>query len=281
MNISSFECINLAINLATNCFKQRFTAAFTIGSLAHGGFEPLVSDVDLAFIIAEPISDGDQITIDRINAEIKNSKLPYSERVSIFWSSWDQLERGVISKGRFPAIDRLDFINHRKLLHGVDSGVELKTPAQQDFVIEAAEFALAKLLTQNKIASILNPQNLAGQGARQTSKTILFPVRFVFTGATGKIGTTESAVNFWQLHYENHSSNALVKAAFKWRSSFDENEANRLLPTNLAEIYLEFIRKYKDYCIELGNIDIATDLEKCETLLLKNRILKPSYSPNL
>ncbi len=33
----------------------RLVAAYALGSLAHGGFSPLVSDVDLGLVLTDPI----------------------------------------------------------------------------------------------------------------------------------------------------------------------------------------------------------------------------------
>ena len=38
---------------------ERLLAAYALGSLAHGGFSPLVSDVDLGLVIADPVSPSD------------------------------------------------------------------------------------------------------------------------------------------------------------------------------------------------------------------------------
>src|SRR5215210_1591615 len=44
----------------------RLLAAYALGSLAHGGFSPLVSDVDLGLIIDHPLTPTDRGTIEAV-----------------------------------------------------------------------------------------------------------------------------------------------------------------------------------------------------------------------
>ena len=85
--------------------------------------------------------------------------------------------------------------------------------------------------------------------------------RFIYTGATGKIGTNEAAVDYWIRHYPNNSIKNLVQASFKWRTNFSEAEASKLLPKNLLNIYQEFIRRYTEHCLEYGANELAEQLK--------------------
>jgi hypothetical protein len=42
---------------------SRLIAGHALGSLAHGGFSPLVSDVDLGLILEDPVQAEDRLTI--------------------------------------------------------------------------------------------------------------------------------------------------------------------------------------------------------------------------
>src|SRR5690242_9058383 len=48
-----------AVRVAGERLGARLLAAYALGSLAHGGFSPLVSDVDLALVLADPIQASD------------------------------------------------------------------------------------------------------------------------------------------------------------------------------------------------------------------------------
>jgi len=42
---------------------SRLIAGYALGSLAHGGFSPLVSDVDLGLVLQDPVRAKDRVTI--------------------------------------------------------------------------------------------------------------------------------------------------------------------------------------------------------------------------
>lgn len=42
---------------------SRLIAGYALGSLAHGGFSPLVSDVDLGLILDDPVRARDRLTV--------------------------------------------------------------------------------------------------------------------------------------------------------------------------------------------------------------------------
>src|ERR1700760_4451060 len=52
-----WDVIEAATAAATERLGDRLASAYAIGSLAHGGFAPAVSDVDLALLTGEPVDD--------------------------------------------------------------------------------------------------------------------------------------------------------------------------------------------------------------------------------
>ena len=52
-----------AVRVARQGLGGRLLAAYALGSLAHGGFSALVSDVDLALVLADPIQAADADTL--------------------------------------------------------------------------------------------------------------------------------------------------------------------------------------------------------------------------
>src|SRR6202050_4170965 len=50
----------------------RLVAAYALGSLAHGGFSPLVSDVDLGLILADPPRLKDRLTVRRVGNVVRS-----------------------------------------------------------------------------------------------------------------------------------------------------------------------------------------------------------------
>jgi hypothetical protein len=98
---------------------DRLLAAYALGSLAHGGFSELVSDIDLGLIVSDPLQPGDGETIQAVAEVEKRKGSALHERLSVFWGTPTTL-RGEQDGGRFPALDRLDLIENGRLLAGCD-----------------------------------------------------------------------------------------------------------------------------------------------------------------
>ena len=78
--------LRLATELAAERFGTRFVATYAIGSLAHGGFSNLVSDVDLALVVADPLVGDDAPVVAEITERVR-SLGGLAERLSLFWST--------------------------------------------------------------------------------------------------------------------------------------------------------------------------------------------------
>ena len=117
---------------------SRLTAGYALGSLAHGGFSPLVSDVDLGLVLADPPRVRDQLTIRTVARSLRAGGSPLDQRLSVFWGTPGTL-RGQRRGGRFPPLDRLDLIEYGRLLTGRDVRAEVARPDRT-----AAEHYLAR-----------------------------------------------------------------------------------------------------------------------------------------
>ena len=85
--------------------------AFKLGSLAHGGFSNIYSDIDVGLLLnsAEPPTE-----MAALIAEAKTLDGEYGKKLSIFWGNPD------FTWGRLPVIDRLDMLDHGvPLLHAI------------------------------------------------------------------------------------------------------------------------------------------------------------------
>src|SRR5580693_4588265 len=99
---------------------SRLIAAYALGSLAHGGFSPLVSDVDLGLILADPYRMKDRLTVRAVSKAARAGGSALHERLSVFWGTPSTLQ-GRSSHGRFPPLDRLDLLEHGRLLAGTEA----------------------------------------------------------------------------------------------------------------------------------------------------------------
>ena len=77
--------------------------AYLIGSLAHGGFSRRYSDVDMALVTEAGVSAQ---TLDRVRSEAAALSADWGPKLSVFWTDRQ------FCLGRFPLLDRIDYIDH-------------------------------------------------------------------------------------------------------------------------------------------------------------------------
>jgi hypothetical protein len=275
--VSAETILTEAVDAYQSALGERLLAAYALGSLAHGGFSALVSDIDLGLVLSDPISSRDARTIRAVaNAQrAKGSDL--GERLSVFWGTPSTLS-GDLQGGRFPPLDRLDLLENGRLLAGTEARAGLPRPSANELFITGAEFALeylagalpggrsgrlrgwARLVLRRADAGqeIRCPETLLARGVRRVTKLVLFPVRFLFTADTGQVGTNESAVAHYLADREAPAA-ALVAAALSWRTTppADEQEATELLGDQILPLYLHYIDDHITRLSSLGQDELT------------------------
>jgi hypothetical protein len=238
-------------------FGDRLLSAYALGSLAHGGFSELVSDVDVGLIISDPPLHEDASMIEQIaDAEMSKGSTLH-ERLSVFWGTPATL-RGERDGGRFPALDRLDMIENGRLVAGSDHArAGLPHPGVRELIVSGAEFAL-DYLQKGAVDEIRSPELLISHGVRRVTKLVLFPVRFLYTAESGRVGTNDAAARHY-LDDEQAPSTELVAAALAWRTSppADEVAAVALLREQMAPLYLHYIADHITRLDALGEADLT------------------------
>jgi predicted nucleotidyltransferase len=235
----------------------RLLAAYALGSLAHGGFSELVSDIDVGLIISDPPLPDDSSMIQMAADTEKSKGTGLNERLSVFWGTPSTL-RGEREGGRFPPLDRLDLIENGRLLTGSDDARSgLPRPSVGELIVTGAEFALS-YLRKDAIEEIRSPELLVAHGVRRLTKLILFPVRFLYTAATGQIGTNAAAA----AHYLSDGqavSRELVATALAWRTTepTDQAAAAALLRDQMVPLYLQYIADHITRIDSLGEVELA------------------------
>lgn len=253
------------IRVASRAFGDRLTAGYALGSLAHGGFSPLVSDVDVALILADPPqpSDSEQILV--VADEVRRIGSELHQRVSIFWGTTGSLREDT-GGGRFPPLDRLCLFEHGRLLSGADIRSGLQPPDRSELVVAGAQFAL-NLLADNVIAAAGNPAGLLAGGARATTKIILFPVRFLFTADTGREGTNDAAVQHYSTQHHGPAAE-LVDAAFGWRTRPPADDAApALLQAGFVRLYDDYLADHVHRLQSLGEVSLADQFRQWRSRL--------------
>ena len=278
-----------AVGAYTQALGERLIAAYALGSLAHGGFSPLVSDVDLALILADPLHPTDSETVAAVARGLKAKGSALHERLSVFWGTPSSLE-GRVPGGRFPPLDRLDLLEHGRLLWGEEVRNGLVTPGRDELLVAGALFALEYLgglvvgppherpgqalgslhHDDDAVEEIRCPELLLARGLRRLTKLVLFPVRFLFTAETGRVGTNDTAVAHY-LAAGDPPGAALVGAALAWRTAPPENEEIilSLLETGMVPLYLHYINDHRARLAALGRHDLTEAFGQWERRLLQ------------
>ena len=246
---------------------DRLLAAYALGSLAHGGFSELVSDIDLGLIISDPPQPGDAESIEAVAETEKSKGSPLHARLSVFWGTPATLRREQAG-GRFPALDRLDLIENGRLLVGSDEARRgLPCPSDSELLVAGAEFALDYLADASAegdaVDEILSPAVLFDHGVRRLTKLVLFPVRFVYTADTGRVGTNAAAVA-WYLDDDQAPGAKLVAAALAWRTKppNDRAAASELLREQMLPLYLYYIDHHIERLSSIGEPDLVRAFQK-------------------
>jgi hypothetical protein len=255
---AGWDVVGAAAEVGSAQFGDRLRAIYALGSLAHGGFSSLVSDVDVAFIL-EDLNETDEQTVDDIMAVVRDSGLLLADRFSLFWGSSESLS-GQAHGGRFPPLDRLDLIRHGILVGGTEARAGLQEPSYDDLVRGGACFALEVLSRPERCREITDAEYTVAGGPRKASKVALFPVRFLYTSRTGEIGENVAAVNHYLASSAHSRSRDLVEAAARWRTSWgvdEQRQAVSLLAEGAIPLYQEFA---DDYAHRLADDCLADEL---------------------
>lgn len=133
-----------AVSAYRDALGSRLIAGYALGSLAHGGFSPLVSDVDLGLVLQDPLRTKDNVTIHTVARSLRTGRSALDKRLSVFWGTPLTLQ-GQRRGGRFPPLDRLDLLEHGRLLTGRDARACVARPGQDELLVAGAEFALGYL----------------------------------------------------------------------------------------------------------------------------------------
>ncbi|WP_422770463.1 hypothetical protein ACN28C_27760 [Plantactinospora sp. WMMC1484] len=235
-------------------FTERFVAAYALGSLAHGGYAPAVSDIDLAVLLTD-VRDGDAETVAETGRILRERGEPY-RRLSVFWGSVTALSQGQ-DDGRFPAIDRLDLAEHGLLLLGSDVADRVAVPDADELLVDGAWFALTVLATDEVIAEVHQPRRLLHDPVWFT-KAVLFPVRFFYSSAVtmGRAATNGDAIR-WYLDQPGAVATPLVRlaAAVRAGAALREAEAAPLLAAGLRQLYRRYAEEQAERLRHAGAPD--------------------------
>lgn len=262
MNTAAAEqVIADTVQAAQAVLGSEIEAIFVLGSLAHGGFAPLVSDVDVAIVVgvtalgtAEQMARVQSLVVEKVSN-------PLSERLSVFWADWHTVRTGEGAHSRLGPVDRLDLLDSGRLLLGSDQREPSVRPSHQELVVMSADHILNKF-TNAYLDGLRDTRALLAGGPRAITKAILFPVRFIYTLKTGRIGLNEASARWYAA--EGLPGSALALKALEWRNDgiADAEAASQMLGAELDDIHGECFAGYAKELEDLGEASRAVALAK-------------------
>jgi hypothetical protein len=254
-------------------FPERVISIFLLGSLNSPEIFSPCSDVDVA-VMLDNLMDEDGDNINYLQTKIANLNLPFSDKLSVFWSSYN-VDDFASGKGRFPALDRHILIKQASFIFGDDQRAPLPIPTHHDIIIGGADFILKYMLPDEKLYELLHDvKAIVNKGARYFTKFILFPVRLIFSlDNPNKLASNLDAVNYFRDKYANVLSNealTLVNIAYLCRqldaNTVPSNIELILFQKHLSELYKYCLQRYYDFMIENN---LTSEAKQLPSLLAK------------
>ena len=158
--------------------------AYLIGSLAHAGFNRRYSDIDVAIVTEAGLSLD---VLDSLKSEAVALSGDWGSKVSIFWADRH------FSLGRFPPLDRVDFLDHAVALVERE---RLRPP--RPTLEEIRQYLRGPIFTTwvDRARSFAGAETLEPKDHKMYLRTILYPGRFCYSWMTGCISSNDAAVTF-------------------------------------------------------------------------------------
>lgn len=239
--------IEAAVRSARHRLGDGLLSAYAIGSLAHGGFSPAVSDVDLALLTDQRPGRDDSGIAALIAADVTATGHALADRLSIFHAPWAAF-RDPPPDARFPPIDRYDLVHSGILVGGIDHRPVYGVAPTAD---EIREHAVAHALDRARpaqLAADLRELEDRGVTVHDATKIVLWPVRLQHVCDTAEATGNAAAVDHYvELPDARHRS--LVRDALGWRSLSampDPTRALRRIREEIRDLHAEVFSRLAD-----------------------------------
>jgi hypothetical protein len=239
---AGWDVIEAAVVAAEERLGERLASAYAIGSLAHGGFAPAVSDVDLALLTGESVDDIADV-VDEMRDEVAGT-WELGSRLSIFHAPW--AEFGDPPEGaRFPPIDRFDLVRYGILVGGIDLRAAHATlPGAGEIRGQAVESALRRVTPAGLDADLGQPA-AGGVSVSDATKAVLWPIRLQHVCDIGQAtGNADAVAHYVSLPDAGHS--ALAQDALAWRDLSaipDPADALARIDDEIRDLHVEVFRR--------------------------------------
>jgi hypothetical protein len=186
---------------------RELLGAYLMGSLAHGGFSPRYSDIDIALVTEAGLSPR---MLGRVRSQAATLSADWGPKLSVFWTDRH------FSLGRFPPLDCIDYLDHAVALTERQR-VQPVRPPLDEIQRYLADAPFANWTDQSRrfaAAEILEPKD-----RKAYLRTLLYPARFCYSWLTGRIGSNDEAVAFIHKIRPAHFDVSLITRALECRQA--------------------------------------------------------------
>ncbi len=157
---------------------------YRLGSLAHGGFSSIYSDIDVGILLSCARSPAG---IDTWIADAKKLNPEYGKTLSVFWGNPEY------GWGRLPVLDRLDLLDHGiPLMH--NRKAEFPRPGKAE--IEGALLDSIERSWKPRISELTRLTKLDPAERKPYIRAILYPARLIYSWDALAVDSNDHAVDY-------------------------------------------------------------------------------------
>lgn len=242
--------------------EKNVVAIFEIGSLAHGGYDPLVSDIDVAVVLASSCGLSGKEASSKIAEQLKAVGGDRSDRYSVFAGTVEEINGGDPSRTRFTVFDKADLVSFGNCVFGDAKVLQLiHMPSQKSLIEDAANFAINYIFKKHFPRLFADPASYLKSEYLMLTKLLLFPARLLFTAKVRRPASNEEAVNDYLSAYDDETSK-LVAWSYRLRKSKDPlADQEALNQRALLNLYLRYISFYIDELNRLELFDFGNQFQ--------------------
>jgi hypothetical protein len=158
--------------------------AYKLGSLAHGGFSNIYSDIDVGLLLncSEPPE-----AMSTLIAATKTLDAEYGKKLSVFWGNPEFIW------GRLPVIDRLDLLDHGvPLLRGIKPC--FRRPSKDEIHQEQRESI--QMSWKSRLPELSRLTSLEPKDHKPYIRAILYAARLIYTWDNLAVDSNDRAVEY-------------------------------------------------------------------------------------
>jgi hypothetical protein len=186
--LSDMKSINRYVLRIADFFNMRLGSplveVYKLGSLAHGGFSAVYSDIDVGLLLncADPPVEMAEAIV-----TAKDLDSEYGKKLSIFWGNPDY------NWGRLPVIDRLDLLDHGvPLLRGYKP--EFRRPMEAE--IHRALRESFERGYRPRLRELNSLNRLEVHQRKPYIRSVLYPARLIYTWDNLAVDSNDRAVDY-------------------------------------------------------------------------------------